>query len=617
MSTRSSFKDLREFIQALDDAGELVRIQEPVSPELEISEIYLREIEKGEAGKALLFENVIGSDIPVLINSMGSFKRMKIAFGGMSFDEIAAELKSFLQIKPPTGFGEKIDTVMQLSQVRKFLPKTVRKAPCQEVVLTGDDVELTKFPILKTWPEDGGPYITLPLVFTKNVDGTLRNCGMYRMQVYDQKTTGMHWQIHHDGSNFFYQHREAGKERMEVAVAIGSDPSLPFSAIAPMPPVFFEMLIAGFIRQKPVEMVQCKTIDMEVPAHAEIVLEGYVDPNELREEGPFGDHTGYYTLEADYPVFHVTAITHRKNPIYQTTVVGRSPQEDCYFGGKATERIFLPMFQMIAHEVQDMILPWDGCFHNCNIIAMKKSFPLHARRLMSQVWGQGQASTCKAVITTDADATLSDDEHMVEYILDRLHIPTNVFVTEGVVDALDHSSYQWAYGGKVGIDVTRAVPGEPNFGIDFPKITRVRRDESTRIRELQLVSSAIIDVRVIGAELKNTVYLIRFDKSTGGTIQQISDALFNADISEEFDIVAVVDERTDLSDDHQVMWRLFNNTDWKEDTYFNRDRNKLIVDSTYKIAADGFHRRWPGDLIMTDAVKKRVDEILEKVPELT
>jgi 4-hydroxy-3-polyprenylbenzoate decarboxylase len=607
---RYAFNNLHEFVAALEAAGELVRIKEEVSADLEITEFYLREIEKGDDGKALLFENVRGSKIPVLINSMGSFRRLKLAFGGRSLEEISAELKSFVDLKPPTGFSEKIAKAKQLSRLRKFFPKTVKKAACQERVYTGNEIDLTKFPILKTWPDDGDPFITLPLVFTKNLDATARNCGMYRMQIYDKKTTGMHWQIHHDGSNYYSQYRKANK-RMEVAVAIGAEPSLPFSSIAPLPPNVFEMLLAGFIRNKPVEMVKCKTIDMEVPAHAEIILEGYVEPNELREEGPFGDHTGYYTLEEEYPVFHVTAITTRKNPIYMTTVVGRSPQEDCYFGGKATERIFLPLFQAIAHEVKDMLLPWDSCFHNGNIIAMEKSFPLHARRLMSQLWGQGQASTCKSVITVDAETPLSDDEAMLTHVLNKLDIKTGVYITEGIVDALDHSSYQWAYGGKIGLDCTSPVHGEPLFGLEAKKRSVPNSSNEQLLAQLTALEKRAKACRAYGEKCKNSVLLITIDKeaATENIAESLSEQIFKSKLTSEFDIFIFLDDKNnDLFDGHKIMWRIFNNTDWNRDARFSADRNLISIDSTAKGKADGFERRWPDDLEIPENIVRIVDE---------
>lgn len=602
---RYCYKDLPEFISKLEKENELIRIKEPVSAELEISEFYLKEIEKGESGKALLFENVDDSDIPVLINAIGSFKRLKLAFGGAELDELASEIKAFTDLSPPNGWGEKLSKLKQFAGARKFFPKTVKKAACQEIVLTGDEVDLSKIPVIKSWPDDGGKFITLPLVYTKNLDGTAKNCGMYRMQIYDKKSTGMHWQIHHDGSNFYSEFRKANK-RMEVAVAIGGDPSLPFSAIAPLPPKMYEMLIAGFIRNKPMEMVKCKTVDIEVPANAEIILEGYVEPDELREEGPFGDHTGYYTLEEDYPVFHVTAITMKEKPIYWTTVVGRSPQEDCYFGGKAVERIFLPMFQAIAHEVVDMVLPWDGTFHSLMMLSMKKSYPYHGRKLMSQVWGQGQASTCKALITVDADVILSDDEKMVEYILNHMNIENDIIITEGVVDALDHSSYKWAYGGKIGIDLTTPMESEPLRNLE---IKAFEFNSSECLEVIQKINSNILNIYLYGKKLLNKVLLIKVDKpGNGKLVEQVSSEIFQHGYFKDIQCFLFFDEKNKLDDFHKLIWRLTNNTDWSHDVYFNSDRTKIAIDSTSKIKEDGFDRPWPGDLFQPDDIIAKVRE---------
>jgi 4-hydroxy-3-polyprenylbenzoate decarboxylase len=604
------FKNISEFISALEAEGELKRIKDEVSQDLEITEFYLREIEKGEDGKALLFENVIGSEMPVLINSMGSFKRMKMLLGGREFDEISAEIKSYLDLSIPTGFSEKIKKLISLAKLRKILPKKVRKAACQEIVLTGNDIDINRIPILKTWPEDGGRFITLPLVFTKNLDQSAKNCGMYRMQVYDQKTTGMHWQIHHDGSNFYSQYRKANK-RMEVAVAIGGDPILNFAAIAPLPPKIFEMIFAGFIRGKAVDMVKCKTVNIEVPAEAEIILEGYVEPDELREEGPFGDHTGYYTLEEDYPVFHITAITMRKNPVYLTTVVGRSPQEDCYFGGKATERIFLPMFQAIAPEVKDMILPWDSCFHNCMILNMEKHFPLHGKRLMNQIWGTGQASTTKSIVILDPEVELSDDESMLNFVLNTLDITTDMVQIEGIVDALDHASYDWAYGGKLGLDLTSRILNE--LKRNEPKKKKEYKNNADYLKILSEIDSAVLDCRIYANELKNTVLLVKVNKKESAKFaKKNAPSIFNSDLLENFDIFVVLDEKNDLHDGHKVMWRIFNNTDWMKDLYFNEGKSRILVDSSYKTKEDGYLRIWPGDLEIPSEIKKIVDQKIGK-----
>ncbi len=372
--------DMRQYMEQLRRRGELVEIDVAVDPELEVSEITDR-VSKAH-GPALLFRNPAGSDIPILINQYGGMKRMSLALGGEDLDAVAARLGQVTQLQMPHGLVNKLKALGKLKDLASSAPKLVKSGPCQEVVLEEPNLDI--LPILKTWPGDGGPFITLPVVFTRDpVTGT-RNAGMYRLQKFDARTTGMHWHVHKDGAENF---RAAG-DRIEVAVAIGTDPATTYAATAPLPRDLDEMMLAGFLRGKPVQMVKCRTVDLEVPATAEIILEGYVKADELRREGPFGDHTGYYSLADDYPVFHLTAMTHRRDPIYATTIVGRPPMEDCYLG-KATERLFLPFLKMTVPEMVDMNLPLEGVFHNCAIISIKKSYPSQARKVMSAVWGLG------------------------------------------------------------------------------------------------------------------------------------------------------------------------------------------------------------------------------------
>jgi len=380
-----AFKDLREFVEFLEEKGELKRIRTEVDPILEITEITDRISKRN--GPALLFENVKGSKSPVLINTLGSFDRMSWSLGVNNLDEIAERIRSMMLVDISGTMVEKLGALIKLKDFANYIPKLVKKAPCQEVVLT-ENFSLDDFPILKCWPGDAGRFITLPLVITKDSVTGQQNMGMYRMQVFDGKTTGMHWHIHHDGAENFRRAVENNK-KFEVAVAIGADPATIYSATAPLPKGIDELIFSGFLRNKPVKLVKCKTIDLKVPAYAEIILEGYVDFSELRREGPFGDHTGYYSLADDYPVFHIECITHRKDPIYPATIVGRPPMEDCYFG-KATERIFLPLVQLMYPEIIDMDLPLEGVFHNCVIISIKKEYPLHVNKIMNAVWGLGQ-----------------------------------------------------------------------------------------------------------------------------------------------------------------------------------------------------------------------------------
>ena len=502
------YTDLRQFIEALDKAGELVRVKQSVSAKLEIAEITNR-ISKmaGNANKALLFENVEGFDMPVLINAFGSHKRMCMSLEVEDLNSIADRIRKFIKPQVPENFLEKLAFLPTLMELSKFPPKVVNgQAPCQEVVITDpSQAMLDKLPILTCWPDDGGPFITLGAIITKDPRNGNRNVGMYRLQKYDNNTTGMHWHKHHDGArNFEETRRQAMRDaavdgtglsdplsaasqpveppnygtffekeayekkgsRLEVAVVLGADPSVTYAATAPLPPEIDELLFAGFLRQSPVKLARCKTIDLEVPANAEIIIEGYVDQEELRREGPFGDHTGFYSLAGLFPVFHVTAVTHRKNPIYQTTIVGKPPQEDCYLG-KATERIFLPMVQMLVPEIVDMNLPWEGVFHNCVIVSIDKRYPGHARKVMSSFWGLGQLMFTKFAIILDKDVDVHNLSEVALHVFGNTDPKRDMMFVEGPLDILDHASPLMGYGSKVGIDATRKWASE-GFNREWP-----------------------------------------------------------------------------------------------------------------------------------------------------
>ncbi|MDN5364414.1 MAG: 4-hydroxy-3-polyprenylbenzoate decarboxylase [Eubacteriales bacterium] len=452
-----AYKDLHEFVAELERRGWLKRIKTEVDPELEITEITDR-VTKAY-GPALLFENVKGSEYPVLINTFGTYERMKLALGVENLDDIGQEIMDFLQMpEMPASFLGKLKALPKLAQVSNFLPKLVKTGPVKEVILKGDEVDLFKFPILKSWPKDGGRFITLPLVITKDPVTGRRNVGMYRMQVYDRKTTGMHWHMHHDGAENFRLAKEMGKP-LEVAVALGGDPATIYAATAPLPRNIDEFFFAGFLRKEPVELVKCETVGLEVPAHAEIVLEGYVDPDELRLEGPFGDHTGYYSLADMYPVFHITCITHRRNPIYPATVVGKPPMEDCYLG-KATERIFLPLLKLQLPEIVDMNLPLEGVFHNCAIVSIKKTYPMHAKKVMSALWGMGQMMFTKMIIVVDHTVNVHNLSEVMWKVFNNIDARRDIMFVEGPVDALDHASPYPHWGTKIGIDATKKWPSE-------------------------------------------------------------------------------------------------------------------------------------------------------------
>ncbi len=445
--------DLRDFIALLRGRGELALVDHPVDPVLEIAEITDR-VSKAH-GPALLFRNPAGSEMPVLINQFGSHERMCLGLRTESYDALAERVRGLLDLEVPQGIVEKVKALSKLKDLAGFGPKSVKKGSCQDVVYRGDEVDLGILPVLQCWPLDGGRFITLPVVLTRDPRTGVRNAGMYRLQVYDRNTTGMHWHIHKDAAE---QYRRAGG-RMEVAVAIGTDPAVTYAATAPLPAMIDEMMFAGFLRGDPVEMVSCLTVDLEVPAHAEIVLEGYVDPDERRIEGPFGDHTGYYSLADEYPVFHVTALTHRRDPIYATTIVGIPPMEDGYLG-KATERLFLPLLQLTMPEVIDMDLPEVGGFHNCAIISLRKTYPMHARKVMHAVWGMGQMQFTKTVIVVDADVDVHDYAQVAWRAFNNVDPGRDILLTQGPLDALDHASPTAHWGAKMGLDATRTWPEE-------------------------------------------------------------------------------------------------------------------------------------------------------------
>lgn len=474
-----AFKNLGQFIKALEKAGELKRISESVSPYLEITEITDRVCKK--QGPALLFENVEGHTIPVLINAFGSYRRMCMALGVEDFAEIAQDILDFIEMEAPQGLIKKLKLLPKLKRLSDMFPRKVGTAPCQAVVLKGEEVDLGKFPILHCWPKDGGPFITLPLVFTKHPETEMRNVGMYRMQVFDKNTTGMHWHLHKGGAQH-YRIAEGFGKPLELAVAIGPDPITTYAATAPLPEDIDEMVLAGFIRQEPVEMVKCLTVDQEVPAESEIVLEGYVDPYERRIEGPFGDHTGYYSLASEYPVFHVTCITHRRNPVYPATIVGKPPMEDCYMA-KATERIFLPMIKKQLPEIVDINLPIEGVFHNTAFISIDKRYPGHAKKVMHAIWGLGQLSFTKMVFIFDKEVDVQNISEVIWRLGANVDPKRDTIFVEGPVDALDHAAPKPFLGSKMGIDATRKWR-EEGFEREWPETIEMNNDIIEKVENL-------------------------------------------------------------------------------------------------------------------------------------
>ncbi|PKB67886.1 MAG: menaquinone biosynthesis decarboxylase [SAR202 cluster bacterium Io17-Chloro-G4] len=453
------FTDLRDFVKFLEDKGELRRIKTPVDSELEITEIADRVVKMG--GPALMFENVTGYDMPVLINMFGTGQRMAWGLGVDKLDDLVERVEGLLQLMhgPPQGLMNKLRTLGQLVHLGSFQPKTVNSAPCQEIVLQGDDVDLFQLPVLKCWPMDAGRFITLPLVITADPETGVQNYGTYRMQVYDRNTTGMHWQTHKVGTRHYRLSSEMGENRLPVAVALGGDPATIWTGSAPLPPDMDEMTVAGFLREDGVDLVKGKTVDLLIPAQAEIVLEGYVVPGEERAEGPFGDHTGYYSMADSYPVFHVTCLTRRRNPVYPATIVGRPPMED-YWMGKVTERVFLPTLKLVLPEIVDINMPAEGVFHNLVIVSIKKEFPGHARKVMHGLWGLGLMSLAKTIVVVDHFVDVQNPSEVVWRVTNNIDPAQDLVITRGPIDDLDHASPTPKFGSKVGIDATQKGPLE-------------------------------------------------------------------------------------------------------------------------------------------------------------
>lgn len=513
-----AFESFREFVEALDRAGELKRITQPVATELEITELADREMKSPGGGKALLIEkptvNGVVSPFPVAINTLGSWKRMAMSMNANSVEDVARELGSLMKAKPPTGVRELMKLLSTAMDLRHAKPKTVRSGPCKEVVHRFDSeprkanqpqgvlpssqslppglVELPptspapptllNLPILKCWPLDGGRFITLPCVVTKDPDTGERNVGMYRIQIYDECTTGMHWQLQKVAARHGRRYYERG-ERMPVSIFIGGDPVFPFAATAPLPDGLDEFLLAGYLRKKSIELVKCETNDLEVPANADFVIEGYIDPTEpLRDEGPFGDHTGYYTLPEPYPVFHVTAITHRKDAVYPATIVGIPPMEDFYIGG-ASVKLFLPIFQMNFPEIVDIALPAEGVFHNLVFVSIKKTYPMQAYKIMHGLWGMGQMMFTKYLVIVDADVNVHNTSEVLFHLCANTDPQRDSIFTRGPADVLDHATSEIAIGGKLGIDATRKLPGE-GFKRPWPPIIKMDPDVKRKVDQL-------------------------------------------------------------------------------------------------------------------------------------
>lgn len=563
-----SYKDLQTFIEDLNKKNELLRIETEVSAELEITEIADR-VSKAH-GTALLFEKVAGSKYPVLINAMGSFERMSMGLGAEDLDQIGAEIAKYLELGNYLSVKKLVKSLPRLMRLLNVFPIRSRlKGRCQEVIER--EVDLSTLPVLKCWPEDAGRFITLPLVFTRDRKTKQQNVGMYRMQILDKTSTGMHWHKHKDGSEIFAGYRESN-ERMPVSVALGCDPAIIYASTAPLPKMIDEMMLAGWLRKSRVKLVKCITNNIYVPANAEIVLEGYVDPQEeLVLEGPFGDHTGYYSLADYYPRFHVTCITHKRNAIYPATVVGKPPMEDCYIA-KATERIFLPMLRLIIPELVDMNLPLEGVFHNCAIVSVKAKYPGCARKVLNSIWGMGQMMYTKLIVVVDDTVDVQKLSEVRDAVLNNVDAATDLIISEGPLDALDHSSNQAMYGSRLGVDATAAQA-----------CNRREREEQR--------------------EVTNTYHILRIHKERPWQGRKSLEEYMQGN-ADKYTIA--VDDDVQPEDLSTVMWKVFNNIDAKRDLVIMNQ--KLGIDATKKWKEEGLTRDWPNDITMTAQIKQRVDE---------
>ncbi len=595
--TKSAYPNLNGFLQDLKACGELKIITAPVSPHLEISRYTDIESKKTAGGRALYFQNVTGYRFPVATNIFGSPRRIGMALGVSHLDELADRVRDYIEFNPPGNLKEALNIIPMAINAAKFIPRGYRgkQAPCQEVVYTGTDVNLAALPVLHCWPHDGGPFVTLPLVFTRSLETGRRNVGMYRLQIFDRNTTGMHWHIHKDGSHYYSEY-VAQDQRMPVSVAIGADPATTYAATAPLPRGIDEMLLAGFIRKKPVRMARCLTNDLDVPAEAEFVLEGYVDPGKMRREGPFGDHTGYYSLADDYPVFHVTAVTHRKNPVYSATLVGPPPMEDCYLA-KATERLFLPMLQTVFPEIIDYWFPWEGVFHNIVILSLEKGYACHAPRIMSGLWGQGQMSFCKAIVVVDKTVNPQDPDAVLAELVAKLDLESDVTLSKGVLDVLDHSSPNVNFGNKIGIDLTTRMGDEP---------PRQHHPDAGPPPEGEALAAAVKNASpaVTGCMPLMTdrtaqpgshrVLAININKTEQTSGRDISAALLASPTLKAYSLFLLFDTAIDLANPSLMFWKLFNNTDPGRDLLIRSGR--AAVDASIKGTMDGHVREWPAEL---------------------
>ncbi|RXJ65727.1 menaquinone biosynthesis decarboxylase [Halarcobacter ebronensis] len=589
---------MKETIEILKKNDLLRVIDDELDIYLEIPHIAYIEVKK-ENSKALLFTNVVDKksgkkfDIPVLMNVFCNERAVKLFIG--DGDMIGKEIESLLKMKPPTTFSEKLSTFGKLFSLKNTIPKKIKgKGECQEIIKLGNDAKLSDLPILTTWEKDGGPFITMGQVYTTSLNGEMKNLGMYRLQVYDDNTLGMHWQIHKDSNHFFHEYKKAGK-KMPVSIGIGGDPMYIWCGQAPLPIGVFELMLYGFVKNKPAQLVKSITNDIWIPKDNDFVIEGFVDTSKMKIEGPFGDHTGYYTLEEEYPFLEISAITHKKEPTYLATVVGKPPLEDKYMG-HATERIFLPLLKTTAPDLIDYYMPENGVFHNLIIAKIKTLYPGHAQQMMHAFWGVGQMSFVKHAIFVGEDApSLTDHQAICEYILNRVNID-EILISKGVVDALDHSSPKFAIGGKLGLDCT----GDE---VEESKIKVVEDDEL--LNKMQNICSDIKELKQYFINTKNPITVISVDKKIN------QKKLFESlnPLYENMKILVIVDaaNQNDVENSYMLLWRVVNNIDSNRDIFI--ESNTICIDGTNKNILDNFDRRWPGDV---DCTKEVIDSLKQR-----
>lgn len=609
-----AYKHLRHFIDTLEKAGELVRISTYVNPALEIAEITDRISKSPNGGKALLFENT-GYDFPVLINSMGSYRRMCMALGVQELDDVAREIEGLFKMlsKPKEGILDKLSMLPKLGQFASWMPKVVSgRGSCQEVIMATPD--LGKLPVMTCWPQDGGPFITLPVIHTKDPHTGSRNVGMYRMQVFEKDMTGMHWHKHKVSAKHFSEYKKLNK-RMPVAVVLGGDPVYTYSATAPLPENVDEYMLAGFLRRKKVELVKCiSQPDLEVPADADFVIEGYVDPGEeLIWEGPFGDHTGYYSLADWYPRFHVTAITHRKDAVYPSTIVGIPPQEDAWIG-KATERIFLaPIKMTLVPEIVDMDMPVEGVFHNLVTAQIQKDYAGQAQKVMNAMWGAGQMMFNKILAVTDTGTSITDYKALAQYAFRHLNPATDIYFSQGPMDVLDHSCSRMGFGGKMCIDGTAKLEEEIDERFDNSVFTPAVQAAS--------LMAAFPEIRGVNTSLLKEgipCIIVAVEKSRKHHVRELHPQVAAQPGMEGVKMILYVEHTVDAQDLPSALWRFCNNLDPKRDNIpaerpSSRNPDKVTacmgLDGTLKTKAfDDFQRDWPNIIVADDATIKAIDE---------